>query len=504
MDWNDVLYRGIAWRVLYRGIAWRVLYRGIAWRGSWRVYYAQFVPYETRLALVPDLAEADSRRAYAAAAPRIGSSISPGASCPSELAMGLMGPARRILVSWSARRDCAKDRSLLTPTKTPGASVLNVAVGGVHGPVVEMASTAASADRGAGSDTATDDDDGEDDGDNYFFPDDAISSAIEVRRADIRRRVGARQEIVAHLDHPDRSNPSGEIKDLRRRVHVHAEKAAHVRAAHVVGARATSAPKAPPTGYYYYTAGAATYIQNPAGAHSPGGASAGFSALNPNGAPAGSYYKRCRAPLTSKTLPAPIVRRAHPRRSPTQAGRTAPPAPAPRRRTQPAHTTARTRSARLFLEILIRQPQQPAFSRSTARQRWRITMAPQASKPASRTNSSPATAALRRQCSSRDIPVGAAGRICMGPTSQPHSQRSTKYKRIIVIDYFPSLTIPIQQYTYSVGSIDFSGVNSFRRRPKEFRLSSIPTCTSRPRRQEAQSSRTSICSPDRSAGTTFS
>ena len=28
MDWNDVLYEGIAWRVLYRGIAWR---------GSWRV-----------------------------------------------------------------------------------------------------------------------------------------------------------------------------------------------------------------------------------------------------------------------------------------------------------------------------------------------------------------------------------------------------------------------------------------------------------------------------------
>ena len=74
-----------------------------------------------------------------------------------------------------------------------GASVLNVAVGSVHGPVVEMASTAASADRGAGSDTATDDDDGEDDAasaDSDFFAAVQMSSAAEVaHRAVVHREV---------------------------------------------------------------------------------------------------------------------------------------------------------------------------------------------------------------------------------------------------------------------------------------------------------------------------
>ena len=165
----------------------------------------------------------------------------------------------------------------------PGASVPNVAVGGVHGPVVEMASTvadrAASADSGAGPDTATDDDDDAAPADIYFFTARETSSAREfvhrevVHRAEIRRRagrVGAGEKIVDHVDHPGASNPSSVIDDgayRRRRA-----------AAHVVRAHARSRLNGPPTGYYYYSGGAAVYIGNPAGAPSPPGAS-----------PAGTY-----------------------------------------------------------------------------------------------------------------------------------------------------------------------------------------------------------------------
>ena len=164
-----------------------------------------------------------------------------------------------------------------------GASVLNVAVGGVHGPVVEMASTAASADRGAGSDTATDDDDGEDDAasaDSDFFAADDISSAVDVarravvhrevvHRVDIRRRtVGWAQEIVAHLYHPSASNPSSEINDRLRR-----HRRAEVQPAH--GRRRDALGRVPQSAHLLATP-------------------------TTQAAPL----------LTFKTLPAPIVRRA--------------------------------------------------------------------------------------------------------------------------------------------------------------------------------------------------
>ena len=237
----------------------------------------------------------------------------------------------------------------------PGARLLNVAVGGEHSPVIEMASTvaerpvlaradasAASADRGAGSDTATDDDDGEDDAaptdSDFFTASEASSSAAEVvHRAEIGHRAGragARDEIVDHR--PSRRFQSEQRdQDFRRRTH--AEKAAHVRAEHVVRAQATGQAAGPPTGYYYYTGGAATYIQNPGGACTPK-----LSALNPT-APLLATTTGLAPLLTSKTLPAPTVRQALPRQSPTQAGRTAPPAPAPPRGTRPARTAARTR-----------------------------------------------------------------------------------------------------------------------------------------------------------------
>ena len=163
----------------------------------------------------------------------------------------------------------------------------NLAVGGVHGPVVEMASTvadrAASADSGAGPDTATDDDDDDDaaPADIYFFTARGTSSAAEVvHRAEIRRRArraGAREEIVDHVDHPGASNPSSDIDDRAHAARI--SRARHVR----------SPPNGPSTGYYYYTAGAATYIGNPPGPHRVG-PSPELSGLNPAGtySPAGA------------------------------------------------------------------------------------------------------------------------------------------------------------------------------------------------------------------------
>jgi hypothetical protein len=172
-------------------------------------------------------------------------------------------------------------------------SAPNVAVGGV----VQMASTAAagpqgsadpSAGSGAGPDTATDDNDddyGDDDAaaDPYFFAADEPISVEAVHRTPIRRRAGredAGKEIVDHLYHPGRGVDYW--NHMRR--HAEAPKGAHVRAAHV--AHAPSAPSGPPTGYTYYTGGAATYIVNPAGPYIPPG-----PALNPNVAPAGYYRK---------------------------------------------------------------------------------------------------------------------------------------------------------------------------------------------------------------------
>ncbi len=200
----------------------------------------------------------------------------------------------------------------------------NVAVGGVHGPVVEMASTvadrAASADSGAGPDTATDDDD--DDAapaDIYFFTAGETSSAREVvhrevvHRAEIRRRagrVGAGEKIVDHVDHPGASNPSSVIDDgaYRRR------RAAATLSVPTLEVRTTAPlpvttttqvaplftlktlpapivrrarsfalnPHGAPAGYYY-KAGAAAYLEDPAGTYSPAGASA------PIADPGGTY-----------------------------------------------------------------------------------------------------------------------------------------------------------------------------------------------------------------------
>jgi hypothetical protein len=171
-----------------------------------------------------------------------------------------------------------------------GASAPNVAVGAAHGRVVEMVSTAASADRRAGSDTATDDDDDDASADSDFFAAVQMSSAVEVahravvhrevvHRIGVRRwtrRVGEGEDIIDH--HVPRS-----VMDdwdwLRRHKPVRARLPK-------VGPRRSSVA---PTGYYYYTAGSATYIQNPAGPH--GAAGAKLSALDPHGAPAGYFYK---------------------------------------------------------------------------------------------------------------------------------------------------------------------------------------------------------------------
>ena len=101
----------------------------------------------------------------------------------------------------------------------------------------------------------------------------------------------------------------------------------------------------------------------------------------------------------------------------------------------------------------------PAFSRLTVRRRWRITMAPQASKPPSRTNSSPATAAPQRQCSSRDIPVGAAGRICTGPTLANLTLKDLQSISGSLLITFQGSTWP-EPITYSAPII-LSGVPSF-------------------------------------------
>ncbi len=201
--------------------------------------------------------------------------------------------------SWyySPRGATAPKIDLADADEDAGASVPNVAVGGVNGPVAEMASTAASADSGAGSDTATDDDDGDAaPADIYFFTAVGSSSAREVghrevvRRAEIHRRagrVGAGEEIV---DHPDAFVPSSvSALEIYDRFHRHGRAEASLSKAAPRRSRASSSGA--PTGYYYYTGGAATYIENPAGAYSPAGPSAGLAALNPHGAPAGYYYK---------------------------------------------------------------------------------------------------------------------------------------------------------------------------------------------------------------------
>jgi hypothetical protein len=173
-----------------------------------------------------------------------------------------------------------------------GVIVPNVAMGGEDSPVVEMASAVASADSGAGSDTATDDDDDAASADINFFAAVESSSTAEValreavHRAEVRRRrdrAGSSEKIVDHIDHPGASNPNGVIDYFNHRRAI-GRLLAHVRAAHVDRDHATSPHNGPPTGYYYYTGGAATYIQNPGGADIPPGASA-------HGAPAGYYYK---------------------------------------------------------------------------------------------------------------------------------------------------------------------------------------------------------------------
>ena len=86
-------------------------------------------------------------------------------------------------------------------------------------------------------------------------------------------------------------------------------------------------------------------------------------------------------------------------------------------------------------------------------------MAPQASKPPSRTNSSPATAAPQRQCSSRDIPVGAAGRICTGPTLANLTLKDLQSISGSLLITFQGSTWP-EPITYSAPII-LSGVPSF-------------------------------------------
>ena len=293
MDWNDVLYEGIAWRVLYRGIAWR---------GSWRVNH------ETSYLMNPAGASTRPRRGKLAKSVRCRGASTRLVDQPWRLmSIRIWQWALWVLIGefWyhGPPGAIAPKIDPADADEAAGASVLNVAVGGVHGPVVEMASTAASADRGAGSDTATDDDDGEDDAasaDSDFFAAVQMSSAAEVaRRAVVHREVVHRIEHPSSdssggrgrgdcrpSHHPGASNPSSMIDD---RLHRH--KPVRASLAKVAPRRSRASSSVPPTGYTYYTAGSATYIQNPAGAHSAVGASTGVSALNPHGAPAGYYYK---------------------------------------------------------------------------------------------------------------------------------------------------------------------------------------------------------------------
>ena len=176
------------------------------------------------------------------------------------------------------------------------ASAPNVAVGGVHGPVVEMASTAGwhvfagphgsapSDGSGAGPDTATDDDDAAP-ADIDFFDARTNSSAAEVvHRAEIRRRAGrvrAGEKIVDNVDHPGASDWA---LSRRRAGASLAQHAFRPRPPH-----ARSPPKGAPTGFFFFTAGASVFIA--AGTSRLAGASPKPSGLNPNGAPAGYYYK---------------------------------------------------------------------------------------------------------------------------------------------------------------------------------------------------------------------
>ena len=334
-----------------------------------------------------------------------------------------------------------------------------MAVGGVQGSLVKMASTAASADRGAGSDTATDDDDGEDDAaptdSDFFTASEASSSAREVvRRAEIRRRAGragARDEIVDRLYHPGASNSSSVDKDLRHRFH--AEKAPHVRAAHV-RTGATSAP----TSYTYYTGGSATYIQNPGGAHS--NASEKFSALNPNGAPAGYYYSAAAAAYLED-----------PAGTYSPAGASAPIAD-PGGTYSAAGAGAPTRD--------------PAGTYSSPYALTRLFLDPNPTTPATGVLSFNSATAVANYYGATSFEAGLANQFFAGYGGSPATMLFTRYsagggrphlyganivnltpKELQNINgsslsiTFQSLSIPFQQYTYSVGSIDFSGVHSF-------------------------------------------
>jgi hypothetical protein len=339
-------------------------------------------------------------------------------------------------------------------------SAPNVAVGGV----VEVASIAAagpqgtadtSADGGAGLDTATDDDDdyGDDDAaaDPYFFAADEPLSVEAVHRAPLRRRAGregAGKEIVDHLYHP--GSGVDYWNHMRRHAKTSLPKAAHVRAAHV--AHAPSPPSGPPTSYTYYSGGAATYIQNPAGPYIPPG-----PALNPNVAPAG-YYRKVGAtayiedPAGTYSPAGATAPIADPGGTYSAAGASAPTRDPPGTYSSPYALT------RLFLDP---NPTTPAtgvlsFNSATAVADYYGATSFEAGLAAQFFNGygdAPATMLFTRYSAGGGRPHLYGGNLYNNLTRQ--ELQSINGSLSIT---FQSLTPPIQQYTYSVGSIDLSGL----------------------------------------------
>jgi hypothetical protein len=327
-----------------------------------------------------------------------------------------------------------------------GASVPNVSVGGEDRPVAEMAF------RGARPDTATDDDDAS--ADINFFAAVTTSLAVEVvHRARIRRgagRVREGKEIVDHVDHHGASNTS--ISHFK---HMPLSKRAHVvRAAHVVRGHATSPLSGPPTGYYYYTGGANTYIQNPGGGPSPAGVGAEH-----NGAPAG-YYSKAGATAYLED----------PAGTYSPAGATAPIA-------DPGGTYSAAGASAPTTD--------PAGTYSSPYALTRLFLDPNPTTPATGVLSFNSAAAVADYYGAGSFEAGIANEFFAGYGDTPATMLFTRYsagggrphlyganisnltrKELQNISgslsiTFQSLSIPFQQYTYSVGSIDLSQVHSF-------------------------------------------